>query len=394
MARPKPKWRRMLTARYLRWQALRWAVRLAPGLGRHLRFFPDAIDMIEGADDVLADAPSVIPAKDLERDLAFLDRCLENDSTAPGLDLRAGLRCGRRTALYHKAWVDMATGSVLLPDRRKTVIVRGGQANWNATSARLGRQVIDMPGRVFVPLNTVQYFHLLLENGVRLLDLLAEGQVADAPLTLVKGPDRSAVETAMYDGIAAISPGLSLRRVSAGALLRPDTAVVHFPHGDHWEWPPIDRTLANRLAEAFNAVYSNSRGAAGSARLYLSRTGAKLRNPVNAREVDALLARHDFDTFIATDKNHPEQIARFRAARTVVAVHGAGLTNLIFCAPGTRVIEIFPENFVKSPYWWICRQLGLVHIPVIGGPGDYDQNFAVQIPVLEEALAQIPADSA
>ena len=217
-----------------------------------------------------------------------------------------------------------------------------------------------MPGRVFVPLNTVQYFHLLLENGVRLLDLLAEGKVADAPLTLVKAPDRSAVETAMYDGIAAISPWLTF----------------------------------SRLAEAFDAVYGNRASAAGGGRLYLARTGAKLRNPTNAGEVDALLARHGFDPFIATDKNHPEQIARFRAARTVVAVHGAGLTNLVFSAPGTRVIEIFPENFVKSPYWWICRQLGLIHIPVIGGPGDYDQNFHVDITALEAALTQIPADSA
>ncbi|MFK7943264.1 MAG: hypothetical protein AB8B85_10180, partial [Paracoccaceae bacterium] len=70
----------------------------------------------------------------------------------------------------------------------------------------------------------------------------------------------------------------------------------------------------------------------------------------------------------------------------VVAVHGAGLTNLLFCRPGTRVIEIFPGNFVKSPYWWLCRQLGLVHIPVTGGPGDYDQHFEVDIAAVTQAL--------
>jgi len=42
-------------------------------------------------------------------------------------------------------------------------------------------------------------------------------------------------------------------------------------------------------------------------------------------------------------------MARFRAAQVVVAVHGAGLPHLVFDAPGTRVIEIFPRNFVKSP---------------------------------------------
>ena len=189
----------------------------------------------------------------------------------------------------------------------------------------------------------------------------------------------------MYQGIANLY-GLTIRHLPQNVIAEPEEVILHFPRGEHWEWPPVTRTRADRLAEAFATLYPQT-DTAPSPRLYLSRQGGKLRNVTNAAPFEALLAEHGFETFHASDDNHPDQIARFRAAETVVAVHGAGLTNLLFCRSGTRVIEIFPENFVKSPYWWLCRQLGLEHVPVVGGPGDYDQNFEGDLEALRPALA-------
>ena len=87
-------------------------------------------------------------------------------------------------------------------------------------------------------------------------------------------------------------------------------------------------------------------------------------------------------------------MAAFTGADEIVAVHGAGLTNLLFCRPGTRVIEIFPENFVKSTYFWLARQLGLEYHYLIGGSGDYDQCFeagADRLDALLKALPPLPA---
>lgn len=392
MARPKPAWRRVLTARHVRWALSRAFVWLIPAAERWLGFFPRGVDMIEAADEVLADRRDMIGPDAYAADRGFLDRCLRHDSVARNLDLDRGVLMGPRTAVFRKAWLDMTAGSILLPHRRATVQMRSAGVNWNTCTIGVRRHV-TVPGRVFLPLGTVQYFHLLLENGVRLIDLLESG-TQTGPLTIVKPPDRTRAEAAMYEGIARLYGDVGVRHLPRDVLAVPDEVILHFPRGEHWEWPPVSRALADRLAEAFAAVYGTpTRGSAPASapvagtRLYLSRQGGKLRNVTNAASFEGLLAEHGFQTFHARDDNHPDQIARFAAAETVVAVHGAGLTNLLFCRPGTKVIEIFPENFVKSPYWWLCRQLSLEHVPVVGGPGDYDQNFEVDLDRLRPALA-------
>ena len=68
---------------------------------------------------------------------------------------------------------------------------------------------------------------------------------------------------------------------------------------------------------------------------------------------------------------------RFSNADIVVAVHGAGLTNLLFARPGTAVIELFPENCVKSTYLWLSNRINLNHTALLGSAGDYHQAFHV-----------------
>jgi capsular polysaccharide biosynthesis protein len=61
-----------------------------------------------------------------------------------------------------------------------------------------------------------------------------------------------------------------------------------------------------------------------------------------------------------------EQAACLAAAKVVVAPHGAGLTNLVFCTPGTKVIEIFSPAYVPYCYWMISNLCGLEHYYLIG----------------------------
>ncbi len=364
-------------------------VRAIPSMGRELGFFPDHVGLLEGADRVLADSRANLPATELMPHMDFLRQCVAHDSRAGEVDLPNGVVTGRRTALFTEPWIDISTGSVLLPGPGKTVLVRGEVANWNATSFRFGRNRVRVSGRVFAPLATTNYFHQLLENGIRLIDLIEGRRVATEPLVVVKQHHRTAVEKAMYDGLIQAYPGISVQTFPTGTIVEPDEAVIHFPHDNYWEWPPVDRGLTGSLAGAFDRVYGGDAQAGGPMAIYLSRRGAKLRNAANEPELVEALAARGVEEFVASDDNHTEQIARFRAARVVVAVHGAGLTNLIFCRPGTRVIEIFPKNYVKSPYWRLAHRLDLRYRPVLAEPGDYHQNFSVDVDEVLAALEEV-----
>jgi capsular polysaccharide biosynthesis protein len=46
----------------------------------------------------------------------------------------------------------------------------------------------------------------------------------------------------------------------------------------------------------------------------------------------------------------------FGEASHVVGVHGAGLTNVLFCAPGTYVLEILPALCAARTYWVLSTQ--------------------------------------
>jgi capsular polysaccharide biosynthesis protein len=54
-----------------------------------------------------------------------------------------------------------------------------------------------------------------------------------------------------------------------------------------------------------------------------------------------------------------EQIALFSRAKAIVAPHGSGLTNIIFCGSGTKVIELVSPNYIRHYYWAIAQQLNL-----------------------------------
>lgn len=104
-------------------------------------------------------------------------------------------------------------------------------------------------------------------------------------------------------------------------------------------------------------------------KIYISRARAKNRHLVNELEISNLLHSQGFQTIFLEEMSVLEQVATFANAETIIAPHGSGLTNLVFCSPDTKVIELFSPNYVRTDYWMISQQLQLLHYYVIG------QNF-------------------
>ena len=66
-------------------------------------------------------------------------------------------------------------------------------------------------------------------------------------------------------------------------------------------------------------------------------------------------------------EHHPirDQLAMFRRAEMVVGVHGAGLSNLAACRPGTKVIEILPSDYSTPAFAIVSEAAGLRYWPYL-----------------------------
>jgi glycosyltransferase involved in cell wall biosynthesis/capsular polysaccharide biosynthesis protein len=95
-------------------------------------------------------------------------------------------------------------------------------------------------------------------------------------------------------------------------------------------------------------------------RLLVARKGPT-RKIHNLEQVQAFLSRYDFETVYLEGMSMADQILLFQSAEFVVAAHGAGLANLLFCEPGTKVIELVPAVEMRPFFWLISEKLDLVH---------------------------------
>jgi hypothetical protein len=101
-------------------------------------------------------------------------------------------------------------------------------------------------------------------------------------------------------------------------------------------------------------------------RVFISRERAKTRTFLNEPELYKALEVYGFKKVFTEDLSFPEQVDLFRRAESVVTPHGSGAANLVFCSPGTRVIEIFSPKYVNVMYWTLCNVLQLDYSYVIG----------------------------
>lgn len=101
-------------------------------------------------------------------------------------------------------------------------------------------------------------------------------------------------------------------------------------------------------------------------RLYISRAYAKNRKILNEDRVINILSGYGFETVLPELMTVAEQARLFSSAEAIVSAHGGGLTNLVFCQAGTKVLEFFSPNYVNVLYWVLSNHVNLDYYYLIG----------------------------
>ncbi|QGG48804.1 glycosyltransferase family 61 protein [Heliorestis convoluta] len=101
-------------------------------------------------------------------------------------------------------------------------------------------------------------------------------------------------------------------------------------------------------------------------RLYISRAKGSSRRLLNESELVQHLRFLNFEVVYLEELTVLEQAKLFASAEAIVASHGAGLTNLVFCQPGTKVFELMSPHYINPVFWGLANQVGLDYYYIFG----------------------------
>gem|GEM_PF-3729415 len=118
-------------------------------------------------------------------------------------------------------------------------------------------------------------------------------------------------------------------------------------------------------------------------RTYITRRDSSKRRVSNEKDLINLLLRYDFQVVELSNMTFQDQVKVFNNSLLIIAPHGAGLVNLLYCQQGTRVLELFPVKMPRGGtcYWSLSSAMKLKYNYVncqSDGNSD-DEDFAVPL---------------
>jgi hypothetical protein len=132
--------------------------------------------------------------------------------------------------------------------------------------------------------------------------------------------------------------------------------------------------------------------------IYVARTDTQNRVAVNEAELIDLLDRQGVRIVIPGSLSVAEQIATFRAARLVIGPHGAGMSNIVFCQPGSFVYEMVLRNYPNPCFNLLAQSVGLNYAADLfdsdGVGGLHQQTWRIDIDLVATRLDAIRARTA
>jgi hypothetical protein len=243
-------------------------------------------------------------------------------------------------------------------------------------SMRQAARRIPGPSVVFYNPNLQNYYHWLVEAALP-LRLMAPYLPADARLIM---PGTLAAMAA--SGHAPLDHAGVLDAIGLGHLPRLDIEAPICRLADAI-WPDnvslaaLPAAMLHRFRDEVAALYPAETGKRH--RIYIERR--RLREVAANPALAQFLAAQGFTSVVLEDLPPAAQIRLFLHAEMVVAPHGAGLANLLFCPPGTRVLEIAPDTEFRPFFWMIAEKLGFAYgvLPCPTRPAGYNGSLQVDV---------------
>ena len=236
---------------------------------------------------------------------------------------------------------------------------------------------LDGPVCVFYNSNLHDYFHWLT-GSMLALHVLAPQLPPGTRLVLPRSTSKNHRAPQSTFDHASFLPALGFAKF---ATLQMDIPAIRLADAIWLENESVLATPAAQLQSFRTRAAAMRPAPAGPGkRLYIKRT--QHRRIAEPELLEAFLTQQGFETVALENMAITAQMDSFANAEIVVAAHGAGLANLLFCPAGTRVLELTPECEYRPFFWAIAQKLGLLYsvLPCPTTDGSFNGDLMVDLP--------------
>lgn len=136
-------------------------------------------------------------------------------------------------------------------------------------------------------------------------------------------------------------------------------------------------------------------------KLYVTRENASYRKVLNESAVLEVVKENGYEVVKFEDMNWRDQILNASSAQSMVSIHGAGLTNMMFMSKGSSILEFRRDKiFHNQCFWHLASALKLNYYYLFGTP-DNDElvieggdccNLTIDTEKLNETLIKMSND--
>ncbi len=299
-----------------------------------------------------------------------------------------------RSAVFHDVIMPSAAVSLLVKDGRKVFEThRGSLAPEQFRQARANLNLMrwEATDKLAVigynragPAVTYGHYHWMMESVVS-LDIAVQRFGAERCALVLPILPAQCEETLSLLGLASVQRIIA--DVGTGYFFRSVCYVEYLGGISNFFLTPRAMGTFDRMAAAVQPNVD------GPKRIYIARTDSASRRMINEAEVQTLMRANGFTCVVLGGMSIAEQIDLFRGAEIIVGPHGAGFTNLVFCRPGTRVLELFMATYPNMCMARIAQTRHLDYRAEAFESSDeanvYERRWAVDVGRLAATLRQL-----
>jgi len=153
----------------------------------------------------------------------------------------------------------------------------------------------------------------------------------------------------------------------------------------------FDPRLLRRVREAF----ARDTDQPAEAKIFISRAQSRGRKVLNEDKLWPALCKSGFERVFMEDLDFPAQVRLMQRSAVIVAPHGAGLTNMIFCPEGADIVEIADPGYPNPNFYALSAAMGhrfwLLPAQATGKGHALQKDLTVDIPAVLDSVARIIA---